>query len=243
MGDFIHSLFAMKNICAQQNAKANLYLVNDGDIWRFGIDKAYEDLRALIINQPYINEFVLLPAGFNEPFVDLNSWRKVVGETHAITGSYIKCWSDVLSDHYEFVIPTDHRWIYTNEVDSATVGKTVIHRSYHRQNNAFPWDRILNEIDGEILFVTSNMQDWDSFGFKRPNIKLHMVSTIGEMTIAINSANRFIGNQSTPFAIACALDVPRLVELDYDPSRFYMDETKYSKNISWFLNDQQQHIN
>lgn len=241
MGDFIHSLFALKNICERMGIKAKLYLINDGDIWRFGIDKAYQDLAKLVESQPYIESFGIIPQGFNEQYVDMNSWRKMVGETHARTGSYNKCWTEVLSEHYGFDIPAENKWVHVDAVDPVTQGKLVIHRSYHRQNAAFPWNSVLNEEQGDILFVTSNILDWERFGFKRDNVKLHLVSTIWDMAVALNSSKMFVGNQSTPFALASALEIPRFVELDHDPSKFYMDEIKYSKNISWFLNDKTLH--
>ena len=86
-------------------------------------------------------------------------------------------------------------------------------------------------------FVTNDQMEWDLFPYK-DKAQLHLVKTISEMAIAINSGKLFIGNQSAPLAIASALDVPRVCELDYDPAPFYMGEEKYSNNIKWYLNDQ-----
>lgn len=237
MGDFIQTLYAVKNICEQRGEKANLYIGNAGDVWRFGVERAHSDLYDLIMAQPYINKFEIFPSDFNEPFVDLNTWRGTVAAKHAQYGSYNTCWSEVLARDYHFTIPSDYKWLTANTTNEQTKNKTLIHRSKHRHNGAFPWNRILGNIHEEILFVTTAPEEWNMFPFKFPNIKPLVLTTITELAGAIGSCKRFIGNQSAPFSLACALDVPRLVELDYDPAAFYMDETKYSNNISWFLND------
>ena len=236
MGDFIQSLYALKNICEQKNDKANLYIANDGDIWKYGLQKAFDDLKTLINSQPYINKFNILPSNFNETFINLNDWRKIVAITHSQTGGYNKCWSEVLSECYNFNITNEYQWLFSSK-NNISNNKIVIHRSVHRHNNEFPWQKIINQLQVKALFLTSNLIEWDKFSFKSPNIQLCQVSSISEMTEIIGSCKMFIGNQSAPFSIASALDIPRLVELDYDPAKFYMDEIKYSNNISWFLNN------
>jgi hypothetical protein len=234
MGDFIHSLYAVKNICEQKADKANLYLSDgDGDVWKFGLQRTHDDLNDLIMSQPYINSFnICKMSEFKESFINLNDWRRILRHTDA---GYENCWSDVLSECYGFSIPPDYKWL--NDKPNETVsGKILIHKSTHRHNPEFPWAKILNNLNDDILFLTSNSDEWDKFQFKSAKIKLHHVSTITEMASAIGSCKAFIGNQSAPAALACALDVQRLVELDADPSKFYMDETKYSNNVSWFLN-------
>lgn len=238
MGDFIHSLYALKNICEQKNDKANLYITDGhgGDVWRFALQKTYDDLQELITSQNYINKFEILDIqNFKEDFVNLNDWRKNLEHTPA---GYVKCWSEVLSKCYNFSIPKQYNWINCNKVDINAQNKILIHRSLHRINGEFPWRRLLGNLQEDVLFLTSNEKEWESFAFKNNKISMHYVSSITEMTTAINSCKMFIGNQSAPFAIACALDKLRMVELDADPAKFYMDENKYSNNISWFLNNE-----
>lgn len=241
MGDFIHSLFVVKNICQQQNQQAHIYLSNQGDAWRFGLQKAYDDLKDFVMSQSYIDKFEILSKPLQDTFIDLNSWRANLGNINPTIGSYTKCWSDVLSQHYHFPISKEqYQWLhaYPNRLSH---NKIVISRTHYRHNSAFPWPQIMNNPPCSAIFLASNMVEWNKFPYKSPHITLHQATSISEMASIIGSCKMFIGNQSAPFAIASALDIPRLVELELDPAMFYMGETKYSNNISWFLNDQMKH--
>lgn len=246
LGDFIHSLYVVKNICNKRGVKANLFIRNDNgsEVFRYGSERAHKDLYSFIISQPYINKFEIVDGveedhtrKFNGNFINLDDWRKTVSSTHSETGMYTQSWSEVLNKQYDF-IPEEYKWVSIDKINPDIKGKTLIHRSVHHHNTAFPWNSILSKIEGDILFLaTANEREWNEFEFKNDKIKPYYVSNIEEMVISINSCEMFIGNQSAPFAIASALDVPRLVELDPDPAPFYMNEKKYSDNISWFVND------
>jgi hypothetical protein len=100
----------------------------------------------------------------------------------------------------------------------------------------------LGSIQEEIIFLECGAGEWDSFEYKRPNIKCIPVQNISRLSGIIQQGKFFIGNLSAPFALASALDVPRLCELDADPAPFEMDERNYSGNLSWFLNEELKHI-
>lgn len=249
MGDFIHSLYAVKNICEQKNAKANICLVNgyDGDIWTYGIEKAYLDLFDLVTKQPYVCGFNYtnreLP--FSE-YINLNKWRVAVADTHAKTGKYDTCWTELLSAIYEFPIPPKYAWL-EKDPDDSFKNTILIHRSNHHHNDDYPfWDNIIPEITGKkdkVAFIVSDIKEADyfikgSFGF----IEAIWPQSVSSMALAIANCKYFIGNLSAPFALASAFDVPRLCELDADPAPFEMGEHKYSANLSWILNDEIKHF-
>lgn len=240
MGDFIHSLYAVKNICLQKDAKANIYITDQkkygGDIWRLGIQKAYEDLKDLVVSQSYVNSFQVLPSGFNEPHFNMNSWRTYIEQLRVKNGGYTLCWTEIMSQTYNFPISSDIKWLETSK-DDYYKDKFIINRSTHRHNPEFLWDEYINICPFEIIFAAFSIQEWEEFPYKNDKIALKLFSNINEMAIAINSCKAFAANQSAPFAIACALDVERSVELHKEPSVFYMNEIKYSSKIAWFLDN------
>lgn len=247
-GDFIHCLSVVKNICEKSQAKANIYLTDKarfygGDTWSLGVNRAHQDLINTVTSQPFVNKFEVLEKYLNEPYINLNIWRDVVMKNYNTHGFFSINWSDFLSQCYKFEISKPYKWINIDKVDADTKDKVVIHRSLQRHNNLFNWKKIIEEIEDEIIFITCSPIEWQSFPFKSDKIKLKVVYTLDEMVVAINSSKLFIGNQSSPFAIASALDVNRLVELNNIDARFYMKEKEYSENISWYLNDNKKYFN
>lgn len=243
IGDFIHTLYAVKNICQQRNAKANIYLSGHGDIWTFGIEKAYEDLLPLMSIQSYVNKFEILPDNFQDEFINLNDWRNEVATTHAETGKYNKCWSELLSQYYGFEIPKEYKWLDAPKVNNVMSGQMIINRSKHHHNFvANVWSDIVPSLNGLKFFATTDYKEWEQFEFKQVGFP-YILDSLLEWVSAINSGSYYVGNQSAGFAIASALDVPRLCELDSDPAPFYIGEEKYSSNISWILNNEVKFIN
>jgi len=232
MGDFIHSLYAVKNICEQRNTKANLMLDYTGDFWTYSIEKAYDDLYPIISKQSYINKFGYTAYNLEE-FINLNDWRKEVAKTHAETGKYNKCWSELLSSYYGFEIPNEYKWLEVNEVDENTKGKVVIHRSTHHHTSIKFWEDQINSLGEVPLFVTTNISEFEQFPYNYLT-KPYILKTVSEWIVSIASCKYFIGNQSAGFAIASALDKERLCELYLDAAPFYQNENKYSKNIKLF---------
>lgn len=235
LGDFIHQLNVVRVICEKEEVVANLFIVDDGDVWAKGAEQAHAEMFEIIKEQWYINEFNFIGGYPEGEYINLNTWRQGVANTHAQTGKYDECWSEMLSHEYGYKIPVKYEWMIGSMYDFNTKGKVVIHRSKHHHNDAFPWHKYVSK--EKSIFVTTDIKEWEIFPYKE-GTNLYLVKDITAMVNAIWSSVGFIGNQSAPFAIACALDKRRLCELDPDPAPFYVGEEKYSNNIKWFLNDQ-----
>ncbi len=241
-GDFIHQLDAARNI-AVKHGPVNLYLsdAHGGDFWKYGAKKAYEDMYGIIKAQPYIKEFYLFEQGMDiGEYINLNDWRPIVATTHAETGKYDKCWSELMCSVFNYQPNPEYAWLIGETYDFNTKGAIVIHRSKHRHNGSFPWELVKLSClsnDKELIFVTCDVAEWQQFEYKT-DVRPYIVKDITEMANAIWSSDGFVGNQSAPLAIASALDKMRICELDADPAPFYMGEEQYSQNITWFLNNE-----
>jgi len=224
LGDFIHQLFVVKNYCEKTNEKADLYLSdNIGDKFSFGIEKAYTDLYDLVISQPYINSFSIknYEIGFN-----LSSWRH-----YYLSNGIDKSWTELMSSIYSIEIQNDYKWISINNKLDELKNTTLLHSSNRRRNPKFDYDAFIKENEN-IAFLIGHESDLYIEGYDK-----YEPTTISEMALYINSCKLFVGNQSSPFAIANALDVPRLgiLDLDYNNYVFYKNEEKYSNNIQTFF--------
>lgn len=245
VGDLIHSLYTVKSICLRDDVKANIYISDISSqlpcCGNFTYDtvKTYDDLKEFIISLSYVNDFNILPPNFTESFINLNVWRDYIEVIKSHSGSYSKCWSELMIEKFE-INKVDGPWI-DSSVDPNTENKILIHQSHHRHNPNFNWDSVILPTE-EYYFVTTNTREWDIFQHKRDNVKMYLVTTVSEMISAINGCKYFIGNQSSPFAIASALDKPRLGLLDNTSKGFYIDEKKYYNNISWFCDSVNKHM-
>lgn len=233
LGDFFHTLFAVKQICLKRNDKAIIYMaegLHEGDKFTFGLEKTFHELYPIVSSQSYVSEFHMKPIHVPDPHINLTTWRTP-------PNGFIKSWTNMLCSCYSFHMSGEYKWIETPKINSDILGKVLIHKSDKRHNADFDMGKYINNIQDEMLFITSSQHEWDIFPYK-DKAKLYFVNSIEEMTVAINSCKYFIGNQSAPLAIASSLDVNRFAELDkWGGAIFYINEEKFSNKLSWFLSN------
>lgn len=257
LGDFIQILYAVKGICEQNNAKANIYLCDIG--WDFGIKNTYGELYPILIRQSYINNISILREDdytldpiqtpqqntpitihdqqiLKDGFVDMGDYLR---SSHL----YRSCWTTLFSETFNFPKPVNPKWITVDKKNDAFADKVVIHRKASAGiNTEFPHKEIIDKHTGRIVFVSSNENDYQVFPYKDevPFVKMH---TLDDWFTTINSSKLFISNLTGPAAISHALDVHRIIELPYTPDIYHcIGEEKYSSNIKWFLNNENNNL-
>jgi hypothetical protein len=251
LGDFIHALYAIRGICLDKNAKADLYLYDIG--WEFGIENTYNELYPILIQEEYINSFNILTDYHLEPIqnpqqntpIQINN-LKIKDKGYIDLGDYIrspylyqKCWSELYADTFNFKIPSVYRWLNFKSIDTTLSETVLVHRKHTtRLNSDFIYDDILNEYEDKLVFISSNIKDYENFPYKDKMPFLH-ITTLEQWLTAINSCALFISNLTAPAALAHALDVPRMIELPYTVDyKHCTGEEKYSDNVYWYLNQE-----
>jgi hypothetical protein len=234
LGDFIHSLYALKNLCKQHDIRARLYIADTSygihrtNNFRCSIEETYEYCKDLIMSQDYIEEFAILPRKSTEPLINLDMWRDA---------REYKTWSRLLSEYYRFPITSPYRWIDVPTSNENTSDNILIHRSLTRKTNRFDWRKILDRNDKISFVVTGDdMREYEDFVscFPKYNVGYIKTKTLYDLAAAMRGCKVFIGNQSMPFALASALDIPRICELNAgQDERFYLGETEFTANL-WF---------
>ena len=110
-------------------------------------------------------------------------------------------------------VDLSQQYIYLYEYKK--VAKVIINRSLRYHNNHFNWKVFLDELaPGECAFV--GLEDEYSEFVERTGFKCPYYPTkdLYELAKVIGACNLFIGNQSTPFAIAEGFKVNRILEVD-----------------------------
>lgn len=253
LGDFIQSLYAVKNICKQNNTKANLYLCDIG--WEFGINNTYAELYPIVMQQDYINSFNILAENSytldpvqtphqNSP-IEIHDIQ-IKEQGYIDLGEYIRspllyraCWSELYSNLYNFPIEGAYGWIKYDGLDLTLKNRILIQRkAATRTNDLFPYEQIVEEYGEKLLFVSSNENDYNVFPYKS-KVEFRKVTTLDEWFTSINSCEMIIANLSAPAAIAHAFDKLRIIELPFtEDAHHCIGEEKYTNNIHWYLNQQ-----
>ena len=231
LGDFIHQVYAVKNLCEKHGEKARIYITGN---FAFGLERAYNDLLKLVICQDYVDAFMILDHPPHNA-IDLDDRWRGYAYAHCPAGKYTYCWSEIMSKEFDFKIPENNKWINATGENKEVKNKILI--NYGGSNPEFnkKLDKLIVENPEDVLFITCNPLEYECSTYK-DKIGVQFFRTISDMADALASCKYYIGYQSAPFALACALDIPRLVVLrDETHAGFYTGETKYSKNISYFL--------
>lgn len=229
-GDLIHNLLVIKSLYEQSDKKGILYITNDkkygGDSFLFDINKTYDDLSPVVSYQDYIESFHILQDNQKiEESINLNSWRRAK--------LFMKSsWIDILCDHH-CLRPPINPWIKYEKLYG--LEETVlIHRSTKRHSSNFPWEKIVNE--NKCKFVTNSIAEYEYFPYKN-KVELLLCDTFSELVKYINSCKFFVGNMSTPLALAHSLGIPHLGEMFYPDDIHYIGDKKYLNNFYYIKQD------
>lgn len=233
LGDFIHCLFAVKNICERDGTTANIYMYNME--WERDMNTTFTELHPILSKQSYIKSFSILEGN------DLNNCPEnsinLVNFRHS-EWLYRACWSDFMSKTYSFDIPKTYSWISHDYVSEEFTDKVLLFRKndVNRINKLFPHQEIIEKYGEDLLFVSFTEHDYEGFPWK-DKVQFKKIYTLHELFTIINSCKMVVSNLSAPTAIAHSFDKLRIIELPHNlDANHCFGEEKYSKNIFWYSN-------
>ena len=207
LGDFIIQLSV---ICENyyRTGRKGVLTMTDAVPFRRGLLKTYEDIRPIVIAQPYIQGFTL--DYFPESSVDLGTWREN-RLLHKVS------WAELLLDEYGIQYG-NHKWIHTENRPEWN-SKVIIHTVSYRFPINLDFSTIVREHGIEnVVFLGETpalleKSTYDIFvertGIQIPHV--YVPETFAEMCIAINSCKLFVGALSMPLTIAQACKVPHII--------------------------------
>lgn len=102
-------------------------------------------------------------------------------------------------------------WMQIDEKNPATKGKIVVSRGARWHGEFFPWGELVDALGDKMLFVGLE-EEHDDFCEKFGSVAYLPNEDLYDVARAINSADLFIGNQSSPNAIANGLGARSIVE-------------------------------
>jgi hypothetical protein len=255
LGDFLHSMFAVRGLCKKNNIKANIHVYNIG--WEFGFEKTVQELTPILLQQDYIQSVSMLTdchvvqdqtseLGKNYPTEVFD--KKLLKEGYIELGDYIRspllyraCWSELYADTFDFPLPekNEYKWINYNKINITLQDKILVHRRNNpvRINPEFPYQDILNLYKDNMIFVSTNEEDYKNFEYK-DQLPFLKINSLDEWFTAVNSCAVMISNLSSPAVMAHAMDKVRIIELPYTADAYHcIGEEKYSSKAMWYWHD------
>lgn len=230
LGDLIHALYVVSRRFAATGQRGRLLIRNKNDSFSRPLEDTYRELLPIVTSQPYIESFEMVPEGdppTDSAWVDLSDWR-----SHDPPDLD---WFELLNATYHIDNPDNGPWMSHNYKDTRFTDLVVIHRSgtTFRQNPYFPWESIIRH--NKCIFVTtSRLTEYETFPFKHA-VPCFEVYDLSSLFTVINSARYFVGNQSSPLAIATALGKPCLAELCSTDYKAYLRSPFCNGKLAWFL--------
>lgn len=228
LGDAIHSLYVIKMMYVTYGRKGILYLTDDrrfgGDNFTTGLKRTYEELYPIVIKQEYIEKFLTLSHGdtIPEQIVNLNAfrWSRDLNLSN---------WPTLLSKIYNLPISYEP-WITLKDKESGKIlgrdnrgGSVLIHRSLKRRYTYSYRTKVEPVINSssKCNFITCNLPEYDNFTLVFPDINGIICNNLESMFTNIDRCDLFIGNQSSPLAIAASLG--KSIVCEHTEGQFYKD--------------------
>jgi hypothetical protein len=104
------------------------------------------------------------------------------------------------SDYISFPTDFSKPWL-TVQPSPGFTGRIVINKTHRYPNNLFPWKELVNTFSREMIFVGLESEHRD-FCQKYGKVDYHKTMDMLDVAQVIAGSDLFIGNQSSPNAIA-----------------------------------------
>jgi len=197
LGDIIYLLPII-----QQMAGENCLWLYDRP-WTRPLRHYFDSIAPLLRAQPYIS---MVSFG-GEGILDLSPFRSV--HTNPNTLLYSQAlWAN---KKYGLEMPLgDKQWLYASPAKESS-GKVVFSRSARYHNPYFPWKGLVEHYGSKALFI-GLPEDHTDFCANFGEVEHFPTQNFLQIAEIIAGSELFIGNQSSPFAVAEGLKHPRILE-------------------------------
>lgn len=188
-GDIIYSLATVRLV-----GGGDFYLSKSASTRVLMNQIAIENIAPLLRSQPYIRK--VEPYCGGSVAYDFDLFRALLNEREPLAVLHLR----------RFGLPDSairEPWLFLDQerIKVTASPKVIISRTARYQNMHFPWTRIVEKYKGKCCFVGSR-DEWEAFKSDFGQIDYLVTPTLLELAYAIAASQLFIGNQSTPYAIA-----------------------------------------
>jgi hypothetical protein len=165
-------------------------------------------LKGLIERQPYIKE---VRCTEEEPDYDLAEFRGF----HRADISLMEAQRQYLNSKYKLNLKTTGEKPWIHNITPRSEADIILARSPRYHNHLFPWFKIMEHYrstKAKILFI-GPAEEHRAFTMQFGPVEHRATKDLLEAAELIAGASLFIGNQSSPLAVAEGLKAPRIAEV------------------------------
>lgn len=220
LGDFVVSLSM-----AKQLGMRHVNIVNHHSLRSIFTERAHL-VAQLTEAQPYI-EKVTVAGRKEDPQVDVTGMRRFHQRDRTLLEMQRK---EVMMQTEQWMPYNSDPWL-TASPHSYSPGRIIIARSERYRNERFPWKAIRDHFNDRLLFVglPNEHKDFEKrFGW----VEFYRSKDLYEVAQLIQGSDMFIGNQSSPNAVAQGLGKTSVLEV----SDFVADCIYKRDNVTYFTN-------
>lgn len=200
LGDTIYALPILKAIPGRHS----MFFVDRPGITR-PLTPRMGLLKPLFEAQDYIEEVI---ATEQNPDFDIVPFRRFHSAITTLVDAQLNEVNSYAAEPIK--VDTTQPWLNIDDFECLK-GKIIIARSPRYNNPYFPWRKIVQHYGDRLLFVGID-DEYSSFCFVNGKVNRIKVSNYLELAKLIKGAELFIGNQSSPMAVAIGLGVPFIQE-------------------------------
>ncbi len=229
LGDFIHTLSVVNELYNMTGKKGIIYLSEKREIFHHGLQNTYNEIKEIVLAQPYVESFEIYD---NQDYeIDLSSWRG---------RACYNTWHHIFSSVYG-VNWGNTKWITLPQNDTFKDCILISH-SCKRKNSKLDYKKFLKQSTKRIVFVTTNIKEWEEFKLLIDfECEVIVFDSLIKLWSAIQGCFLFIGNLSSPLAVAYACHTPTIAILTCGPydDEHFMGLEKISDRYGWYRSNSQ----
>ena len=236
LGDFIHCMYVPFYLYKTTGMRSNIFICDSGNSYfnnanfEFGLQNTFRELIPIVMQQEYVKSFNIWSGEKN----DINTIKFRDSEF-----LYKTCWTEILTNTFFGVSqkPLHGAWMRYDKSETQKKSTLLISRKVKNPMTSKLVDAYEKEIKKyENAIYLGTPENYDQFPLKHL-CQNQNPQTLSDWFFSMNSAEAFLANQSGPGAMACALNVPRVIELLPKATHLddihYIGEAKYSDKISF----------
>lgn len=222
-GDVGDTIFALSTIATMGGGE--LVLTPSRDMVReaWTPDKLLNVI-SLFESQPYISRCRFGDRPDNA--INLDVWRRRMRRRENLADTVALTFNQPFWDR-------ERAWLVCEFYDDATKGKAIIHRSPRYHSRDFCWREVVNFLRPDAVFVGSP-EEHAAFTSQFGDVPYYPTPTLLALARALAGCRMFVGNQSTPRALAEGLKKRVFVEEDrYCPNTHFVRAGAYYGRRDW----------